>query len=171
MTCSQPSYISQKNILTGEQMKKYIILTLILSLFLLGISASYALNDKLTVNAKDVNLDTLKAKIPSTLQDAEAKILPIRTKYLMYTYDGNHIMWGSFGRGFFTGTDNNGKHAWGIYGNGIFAGFYDNEFFWGKYYNEDWKALGLFHMQYSNGKYVTFPTILPAVAEQIPTMQ
>jgi hypothetical protein len=151
-------------------MKKYIVPTLVLSLFLLGISASYALNDKLSV-ANAPNLDVLKASIPTTFQDTQAKILPIQTRYLMYTYDGRHIMWGSFGRGYFTGTDDQGKHAWGIYSNGIFAGFYDNEFFWGKYSNGDWKALGLFHLQYSNGKYILFPTILPAVAEAIPKMQ
>lgn len=148
-------------------MKKYIIPTIIATLFLLGMSASYAFNDKVTANTNSIpNLDTLKAKIPSTLQEAEAKILPIRTRYLMYTYDGSHIMWGFFGRGFFTGTDNLGKHAWGIYGNGIFAGFYDNNFFWGKYYKGTWKAEGLFGEKYTAGRYVTFP-ILTAVAEPI----
>jgi hypothetical protein len=76
----------------------------------------------------------------------------------MWTDDGVHIMWGVFGNGRFVGTDNLGKRCWGIYGRGIFAGFYDGEFFWGKYENGAWKAQYLFGLENSYGKYVTFPT-------------
>ena len=75
----------------------------------------------------------------------------------MWTYDGVHIMWGVFGNGRFVGTDNLGKRCWGIYGRGIFAGFYDGEFFWGRYNNGAWKAQNLFGLKYSYGKYVIFP--------------
>jgi hypothetical protein len=68
-----------------------------------------------------------------------------------------HIMWGVYGNGRFVGTDNLGKRCWGIYGKGIFAGFYDGEFFWGKYDNGAWKAEYLFGLEHSRGDYVLFP--------------
>lgn len=68
----------------------------------------------------------------------------MRARFLMWTYDGVHIMWGFCGNGRFTGTDNLGNHCWGIYGKGVFAGFYEGEFFWGRYSNGTWKAQGLF---------------------------
>ena len=105
------------------------------------------------------DVEKLKTEVPKTLQEAEANILPIRTRYLMYTSDGVHIMWGVFGNGRFVGTDNQGKSCWGIYGQGIFAGFYNGEFFWGKYSNTNtWKAEYLFGLRYSEGKYVVFPS-------------
>jgi hypothetical protein len=107
--------------------------------------------------AEDV--EKLKTEVPKTLQETEANILPTRTRYLMYTNDGVHIMWGVFGNGRFVGTDNQGKSCWGIYGQGIFAGFYNGEFFWGKYSNTNtWKAEYLFGLKYSEGKYVKFPS-------------
>jgi len=149
-------------------MKKYIVPTVIASVLLLGLSSAFAFNDQATLNSKIPNLDELKSQIPKTLQDAEAQILPARIRYLMYTNDGSHIMWGFFGRGYFTGTDNLGKHSWGIYGKGIFAGFYDNNFFWGKYNKGTWKAQWLFDEQYTSGKYITFPLIAVAEATPIP---
>jgi hypothetical protein len=67
-------------------------------------------------------------------------------------------MWGYVGNGYFVGQDNNGKSCWGICGSGVFAGFYDGEFFWGKYRCGNWKAIGLFGENYSFGKYILFPT-------------
>jgi hypothetical protein len=99
----------------------------------------------------------LKEIAPATPEEAESNIYPIRTRYLMWTYDGVHIMWGVYGNGRFVGTDNLGKRCWGIYGRGVFAGFYDGEFFWGKYVNGTWKAEYLFGLQNSWGKYVLFP--------------
>ncbi len=112
------------------------------------------------------NLDKLKQLVPKTAEDAENRIMPVRTRFLMWTNDGRHIMWGICGNGFFTGTDNLGKRCWGIYGNGIFAGFYDGDFFWGKYYNGAWKAYGLFGLRYSQGQYVLFPQ--PTITNQVP---
>ena len=73
-------------------------------------------------------------------------------------------MWGTSGNGIFVGTDNLGKRYWEIYGNGIFAGFYDGEFFWGRYSNGAWKAQYLFGLRYSYGKHVLFrnPTLTTA---------
>ncbi len=102
--------------------------------------------------------EQLKMLAPATVEEAEASIYPVRTRYLMWTYDGVHIVWGVFGNGRFVGTDNLGKRCWGIYGRGVFAGFYDGEFFWGKYVAGTWKAQYLFGLENSYGKYVTFPT-------------
>ncbi len=105
--------------------------------------------------------EQLKAIAPATPEEAEANIYPVRHRFLMWTNDGVHIMWGIYGNGRFVGTDNLGKRCWGIYGKGIFAGFYDGEFFWGKYCNGTWKAEYLFGLEHSRGKYVLFPS--PAI--------
>jgi hypothetical protein len=102
-------------------------------------------------------IENLKPTIPKTAEDAEIAIAPSRNRFIMWTHDGAHVMWGIYGNGRFVGTDNFGKRCWGIYGNGIFAGFYGGEFFWGKYNAGAWKALYLFDLRYSYGKYVLFP--------------
>ena len=112
------------------------------------------------------NMERLREKIPETFEAAETRMPPVRNRYLLYTSDGTHIMWGSYGNGIFVGTDNNGKRCWGIYGNGIFAGFYDGEFFWGTYNNGEWKAEYLFGLRYSRGNYVLFP--VPTTASVAP---
>jgi hypothetical protein len=104
-----------------------------------------------------MELDDLKAMVPETYEETDAQI-SLRVRFLLYTHDGKHIMWGYVGNGYFVGQDNMGKRCWGIYGNGIFAGFYDGEFFWGKYRCGNWKAIGLFDENYSHGKYMLFPT-------------
>jgi hypothetical protein len=105
--------------------------------------------------------EQLKELAPATPEEAERSIYPIRRRFLMWTYDGVHIMWGIYGNGRFVGTDNLGKRCWGIYGKGVFAGFYDGEFFWGKYCNGAWKAEYLFGLEHCRGKYVLFPS--PAI--------
>lgn len=109
-------------------------------------------------------IEKLKPLIPETPEEAETAIYPSRNRFLMWTHDGVHIMWGSWGNGIFIGTDNIGKRCWGIYGNGIFAGFYNGEFFWGRYYNGAWRAQYLFGLRYSYGKFVLFrnPTLTTA---------
>lgn len=123
-------------------------------------------NNKLAVSAEQppADIEQLKPLIPKTPDEAEASILPPRARFLMWTHDGVHIMWGIYGNGRFVGTDNLGKRCWGIYGNGIFAGFYDGEFFWGKYQAGAWKATGLFGLRYSYGKYVLFPSLTATAA-------
>ena len=104
-----------------------------------------------------MDTDELKQRVPESYVDADARIIQ-RVRFLLYTHDGTHIMWGFVGNGYFVGQDNLGKSCWGIYGNGVFAGFYDGEFFWGKYRCGNWKAIGLFGENYSFGKYILFPT-------------
>ncbi len=117
-------------------------------------------NDGMAIPADPVVCEEeLKARVPKTLEVAEIKIHPVRTRYLMYTRDGCHIMWGIYGNGHFTGTDNLGKRCWGIYERGIFAGLYDGTFFWGKYLDGAWKAQHLFGLPSSTGRYVVFPPI------------
>ncbi|MBN1245478.1 hypothetical protein JXA31_07790 [Candidatus Bathyarchaeota archaeon] len=103
------------------------------------------------------NIEQLKELAPETIEEAERNIYPVRRRFLLWTHDGVHIMWGVYGNGRFVGTDNLGKRCWGIYGKGIFAGFYDDEFFWGKYDNGAWKAEYLFGLEHSRGEYVLFP--------------
>jgi len=104
-----------------------------------------------------MEVDDLKALVLDTYEDTDARITQ-RVRFLLYTHDGKHVMWGVVGNGYFVGEDNMDKRCWGIYGNGIFAGFYDGEFFWGKYRCGNWKAIGLFGENYSFGKYILFPT-------------
>jgi len=119
----------------------------------------------------DENLEVgyLKEMVPGTYEEADALIRQ-RTRFLMYTHDGKHIMWGFVGNGYFVGQDNLGKRCWGIYGNGVFAGFYDGDFFWGKYRCGNWKAEALFGENYTHGKYILFPTtnIEPAITATDP---
>ena len=131
--------------------------------------------------------DKLKAGIPNGY-DATAKLIdssssagtdatgkpgviirpirPLPSRFLMWTNNGEHIMWGRMGNGYFTGQDNNGKKAWGIYQNGVFAGFYGGDFFYGKYGFMQWKAVNLFGEKYSAGGYMVFPRIVPMVTAQ-----
>jgi hypothetical protein len=112
-------------------------------------------------------VERLKQELPNTLADVEAKMLPLRGRFLMWTHDLQHIMWGRFGANHFVGVDNLGKTAWGIYGRGYFAGFYDGQFFWGKYGGQRWYAENLFGMRSAYGKYVTYP-VLPTTASNVP---
>ncbi|UCF44849.1 MAG: hypothetical protein JSW44_03535 [Candidatus Bathyarchaeota archaeon] len=116
------------------------------------------LDDSIVISPEQAeDKEQLKELAPATLEEAERSIYPIRRRFLMWTYDGVHIMWGVYGNGRFVGTDNLGKRCWGIYGKGIFAGFYDGDFFWGKYCNGTWKAEYLFGLANSRGRYVLFP--------------
>lgn len=113
-------------------------------------------------------LEVLKEKVPETYELTAESIVPVRHRYLLWTHDGQHIMWGNYGNGYFIGEDNSDKTAWGIYGKHVFAGFYDGEFFWGFYRGGKWKAYGLFGLEESNGKYILFRNRINALAaEQI----
>lgn len=123
-------------------------------------------NEKiLEVNEKiaKVNVEDLKQKVPTTyeLTEKELEVAPIIKKFLLWTDDGNHIMWGRLGNGYFTGKDDLGKSVWGIYGKHVFAGFYDGEFFWGRYKGGFWKATGLFGLEKAQGAYIIFPNVHP----------
>ena len=117
--------------------------------------------DSTIVPAQEVDVkEKLRELTPETFEEAEASIYPVRNRFLLYTNDGVHIMWGFYGNNRFVGTDNLGKRCWGIYGRGFFAGFYNGEFFWGKYSNGYWKAEYLFGLPCSQGKYVLFPQLI-----------
>ena len=120
----------------------------------------YQINDGIIMISPEQadDKEQLKELAPATPEEAERSIYPIRHRFLMWTNDGVLVMWGIYGNGRFVGTDNLGKRCWGIYGKGIFAGFYDGEFFWGKYYNGAWKAEYLFGLEYCYGRYVLFPS-------------
>ena len=116
------------------------------------------------------DVDNLQETVPGTYEEADALVSNLRIRFLLYTHDGKHIMWGFVGNGYFVGKDNLGKRCWGIYGKGVFAGFYDGEFFWGKYQCAHWKAIGLFGKNYTHGKYILFPEINlePAITASTP---
>jgi hypothetical protein len=120
-------------------------------------------------NLEGIDVDALRESVPGTYEEADSLICK-RVRFLLYTHDGKHIMWGFVGDGYFVGQDNLDKRCWGIYGNGVFAGFYDGEFFWGKYRCGNWKAEGLFGENYTHGKYILFPTtnITPAITATNP---
>jgi hypothetical protein len=113
----------------------------------------------------EIDIEKLKEKVPESYELTVEKIEEANVrwgKYLMWTGDGEHIMWGKYRARYFIGTDNLGKKAWGIYGNGFFAGFYnDGEFFYGKYRRGHWRAKNLFGEEFSSGRYVLFPGIVP----------
>jgi hypothetical protein len=120
-------------------------------------------------NLEEIDVEDLKESVLGTYEETDSRICQ-RFRFLFYTYDGKHIMWGFVGNGYFVGQDNLGKRCWGIYGKGVFAGFYDGEFFWGKYWCGNWKAVGLFGENYTHGKYILFPTtnIEPAITATSP---
>ena len=103
------------------------------------------------------NVASLVDLAPETYEEAEASILSVRSRFILWTSNGVHVMWGSHGNGIFVGNDNLGKRCWGIYGKGVFAGFYDSDFFYGKYENGNWKAQYLFGLENSRGEYKLFP--------------
>ena len=106
-------------------------------------------------------VERLRKLIPKTIAEAEAEILPLRNRFLMWTNDLNHIMWGNYRNNIFVGKDNQGNRAWGLYGNGYFVGIYDGtDFFWGKYNNGQWKAHNLFGEDGTWGKHVLSPTLV-----------
>lgn len=103
------------------------------------------------------DVDKLEDLAPETYEEAEQSIYPVRNRFILWTGNGVHVMWGFYGNGRFVGTDNLGKRCWGIYGKGVFAGFYDGEFFYGRYADGSWKAQYLFGLENSRGEYVLFP--------------
>lgn len=104
------------------------------------------------------DIDALIELAPGSYEEAQASIRPARNRFILWTGNGVHVMWGFYGNGRFVGTDNNGKRCWGIYGKGVFAGFYDGDFFYGKYEAGKWNAQYLFGLENSRGEYKLFPS-------------
>lgn len=114
--------------------------------------------DYIVISPEQIEIpEQLKELTPETYEEAESRIYPIRSRFVLWAQNGLHVMWGVYGNGRFVGTDNLGKRCWGIYGKGIFAGFYDGKFFWGRFRNGLWKAEYLFGLDHSRGEYVLFP--------------
>ena len=102
----------------------------------------------------------LKEQVPAKYELAEIEVdaVEIPKRFLMWTNDGAHIMWGRVGNGYFVGQDDLGKRVWGVFGNNMFAGLYDGEFFYGHYKWGRWHAYNLFGLEKSAGRYIVFPT-------------
>ena len=94
--------------------------------------------------------------LPKDYDEATDLIAYPKNKFILWTHDGNNVMWGNYGDGYFFGEDSNGVRVWGAYGNGHFSGYYDNEFFYGKYGKNHWKAYGLFGEKRSFGGFKLF---------------
>ena len=135
-------------------------------LILVAVPLAFAFDkDAMDISEKDVrDKEGIVSRIPSTMEEADKMmpIAPVRSRFLLFTKDGTDVMWGAFGNGYFKGEDNHGKFTLGIYGKTVFAGFYDGEFFYGRYRNGNWKAFGLFGKKKSSGKYKVFPSPYPA---------
>jgi hypothetical protein len=118
----------------------------------LGAPENVTPDDNIVISPEQAeNTEQLRELNPATLEEAERSIYPLRSRFIMWTNDGVHLTWSIYGNCRFVGTDNLGKRCWRIYGKGIFAGFYDGEFFWGKYDNGAWKAKYLFGIYRSAG--------------------
>ena len=139
----------------------HILLAAMLIMTLPIVSAFKAENNaKLSVRDVKNMKENVLNQIPDTYDLTNEKIT-IPNRFILYTHDGKNIMWGTYGNSYFRGQDNNGKFTWGIYGENVFAGFYQGEFFWGKYRNNKWKANGIFGLKRSRGNFVTFPPLKP----------
>jgi len=149
--------------------RKYFVSSAIITL-ILSVTMAAAFDSKVKA-ANEAKLsygkpEEIKPLVPATMEDAEAKMLPVKNRFILWTRDGIHVMWGNYGNGFFTATDNVGAKVWGIYGRSVFAGFYNGEFFYGKYSNGNWHAVGLFGENLTRGKYVTFPAAIPVAISE-----
>jgi hypothetical protein len=107
---------------------------------------------------RNLDEDTLVEIIPET-EEATKELVEIQRiqRFILWTHDGEHVMWGRYGNGYFVAEDNNGEKIWGIYHKGFFAGFYGDEFFKGRYRGNRWRAEGLFGEEKSYGEFKTFP--------------
>jgi len=114
------------------------------------------LSERSVEKAAENDPEVLKKTIPESYE-AIASLYPRINRFLLWTNNGINIMWGTYGKGYFRGEDNNDKKAWGIYGAKVFAGFYDGEFFYGRYRNHKWRATNLFNKNISFGEFETFP--------------
>jgi len=78
-------------------------------------------------------------------------------RFILWSHDGENVMWGTYGNGYFEGETSNGDEVWGIYQDHKFAGFKGDDFFFGKLWNGRWVAEGLFSNGYEYGNYELFP--------------
>ncbi len=157
-------------------MNKHVIPAALMAVLILGsgiatVSASADLADYST--EKEALEEKAMEMVPATYQEAlklveesgdegaAASVTGRTRRFLLWTHEGEHVMWGRLGNGYFVGEDNQGRESWGIYQGGTFAGFYGDEFFVGKYRRGFWKAENMFGEERAFGRYVVFPQPYP----------
>lgn len=100
------------------------------------------------------------AVVIPNIEEIRTELEDVKGRFIMYTHDGMHILWGNIGNGHFVGQDDTGAEIWGIYENHKFAGFKDGELFYGSYRGGHkggfWKAFNLYDEE-SFGRFVLFP--------------
>lgn len=110
------------------------------------------------IENSDEVYNAVKSYLPVSYEETESSLQNVLTRrFILWTHDGVHVMWGKYGRYVFVGEDNEGVKVWGIYHKGFFAGFYGDKFFHGRYNNHRWRAVGLFGENFSYGGFLTFP--------------
>ena len=114
-------------------------------------------------NAVEIN-EALRAKTPKTYEETKTIVKSVETphKFIFWTHDGNHVILGEYGNGFFIADDVDGTHVWGSYNAGRFLGFYGGDEFSGNYRQGpghlwNWRALNLFGETVTYGKFILFP--------------
>lgn len=160
------------------KLKNMVPVALIAMLLSSGVAFAFTgngLSESLAGVEKDELEMELENLVPETyeeslkiIEEAETNansIYPRPFRFILWTNDGENVMWGRFGNGRFIGEDNNGGKAWGLYYNGLFIGFYENDGYtepfigkyWKRWYFGKWKAEGLFGLDESYGGLITFP--------------
>lgn len=105
-------------------------------------------------------IETLKASMEDSYESTEEIMENSEgesNKFLLWSHGGEHIAVGYYENGFFIATDLDGVKIWGVYSNGIFAGFYGDDFFYGRYWRGRWGAWNIFGEEFEWGRYVLFP--------------
>ncbi|OGI14996.1 hypothetical protein A3K63_03155 [Candidatus Micrarchaeota archaeon RBG_16_49_10] len=140
-----------------------------LVVLLVGSTMAYAFNgNEFSISKKELDEGQLKEMVPESYDKALELVEPPDAvakpnRFILWTNDGQNVMWGKYGNGFFVGEDNTGKKAWGVYHKGIFMGFYDGKEFKGEYGGPRlkrffwWRADGLFGLKDGKGGILTFP--------------
>jgi len=184
-------------------MNKSIVPVLFVSILLVGIATTQATQipdsdfqgwtDAEIQEYKDVLVEVIPVSYEAAVEAMDADIPehvipnnpgiptptePVEKRFIMWTYDGKHVLWGTYevglyGNGYFAGEDNEGMKVWGIFDKNKFAGFYGENYaenvFYGRYYsNGQWKATGLFDKEYAWGNYVLFPQLAPPLGPVTP---
>jgi hypothetical protein len=158
-----PKLFPEKGVIEEAKMKKSLGIVLVLGLMILAIAGATAYNIKGHHNQRNAAqpdiIQGLANQTPTIYSDAENALPSTAGKFLIWTNDGEHIMWGKYGGGYFVGTDNNGKQAWGAYNKTRFAGVRDGVSFTGKVSHGQWKAENLFGLNSTQGSIKLFGQI------------
>ena len=145
-------------------MQKAVVVLIMCLLLTTIVSAKPILSMATDEDALQIQAEAMLEEVDAVKVAKNIEILPQPGRFLMWTRNLKHIMWGQYGNGYFKGIDNQGREAFGVYQGGIFAGFQDGKLFYGRYYSGRWTAYGLFGLRSASGSYVVFPPILRAEA-------